>query len=71
MGHGPGDKYGYSREVQDETYVASELAKLWKGTVPITATELDERDKRIAELERQVQDLTRLYVEEYVKKRKP
>jgi len=29
MGHGGGDQYGYSREVQDEQYVASELAKLW------------------------------------------
>lgn len=29
MGHGGGDKYGYAREVLNEQYVASELAKLW------------------------------------------
>jgi integrase len=31
MGHGGGDQYGYSREVLDEQYVASELRKLWAG----------------------------------------
>ncbi len=31
MGHGGGDRYGYSRETTDEKYVASELRKLWIG----------------------------------------
>lgn len=29
MGHGGGDKYGYSREVLDEEYAAKEIEKLW------------------------------------------
>jgi len=49
MGHGPGDKYGYSREVQDETYVASELSKLWKGVTPVTTAEFNERIRELQE----------------------
>jgi hypothetical protein len=36
MGHGGGDQYGYSREVLDEQYVASELRKMWAGQTGTT-----------------------------------
>jgi len=51
MGHGAGDKYGYRRETEDESYVANELTKLWKTVTPITATALDEQNERISKLE--------------------
>lgn len=57
MGHGSRDKYGYSRETTDESYVADELSKLWKTTEVVTATELADRDRRIAQLEAQIEDL--------------
>jgi len=49
MGHGAGDKYGYAREVEDEEYVASELAKIWKRTAVVTEDELASRDKQITD----------------------
>ena len=36
MGHGGGDRYGYSREVLDEQYVALELRKMWAGQTGVT-----------------------------------
>ena len=60
MGHGPGDKYGYSREVQDETYVAGELSKLWKGAVAVTEDQLATRDQEIATLRAEVERLQRI-----------
>lgn len=44
MGHGGGDKYGYSREVLNEQHVASQLEKLWAGQIgaidPLTSGEI-------------------------------
>ncbi len=48
MGHGPADKYGYRRELEDEEYVAAELEKLWNATVPVTVADLKDT---MAELE--------------------
>jgi hypothetical protein len=52
MGHGGGDKYGYSREVLNETYMVRELRKLWEQTKPASETEvkgLQEQIKRLQE----------------------
>jgi len=57
MGHGGGDKYGYSRETLDERYVAKELSKLWGRSEPATVDALRERDQTIEELQQQMQAL--------------
>jgi len=84
MGHG-GDQFGYDRSGVDENFILDGplenkerkggLRRLWEMSPIVDRhtvhAELASRDERIAELERQVQDLTRLYVEEYAKKHKP
>jgi hypothetical protein len=52
MGHGGGDKYGYSREVLNEGYMVKELRKLWEQMKPASETEvkgLQEQIKRLQE----------------------
>lgn len=58
MGHGAPDAYGYRREILDEAYVAVELSKLWKGSKPVTKTDLAERDGMITELTGDLADMT-------------
>jgi hypothetical protein len=41
MGHGGGDRYGYSRETLDERYMAKELAKFWEPTT-VNKEEVDQ-----------------------------
>lgn len=50
MGHGGGDKYGYSRETLDETYLAKQLSKLWNVTTLPNAEEVESLRKEIKEL---------------------
>ena len=57
MGHGGRERYGYSRETTDETYVASELSKLWNAVIPVTLNELESRDRKIEALEKQVRGM--------------
>ena len=59
MGHGGGDKYGYSREVLDEDYCAKELAKLWRPNV-VSGEDLASRDSRIKKLEEELAETERL-----------
>jgi hypothetical protein len=42
MGHGGGDKYGYSRETLDEQYMAKELGKFWEPVKPATEADLQQ-----------------------------
>jgi integrase len=56
MGHGAGDKFGYSREVLDETYVARELSKLWNRIGQQTATTHNLKEQ-ISLLQEQVKEL--------------
>jgi hypothetical protein len=55
MGHGGGDRYGYARETLDESYMATQLTKLWEhtelATVQLTKEneQLKERLKRLEE----------------------
>jgi hypothetical protein len=49
MGHGT-DRYGYSRETLDERYMARELGKLWKPTIP-TKEEVEELRDKLTRLE--------------------
>jgi hypothetical protein len=50
MGHGGGDRYGYSREVLDEKYVAKQLGKLWEPTT-VSKDEVDELRTKLTRLE--------------------
>jgi hypothetical protein len=59
MGHGGRERYGYSRETTDETYVVSELSKLWNATTPVTTEELLARDDKMAK----VSEIARTYLE--------
>jgi integrase len=63
MGHGSREKYGYSRETTDETYVVSELSKLWTATTPVTTEELLARDERMAK----VSEIARSYLESRIR----
>jgi integrase len=57
MGHGSRDKYGYSREMSDESYVATEISKLWTQSVPVTGEELSRAEERIKQQEERIRQL--------------
>lgn len=58
MGHGAGsEKYGYARQVEDESYVAGELSKLWSAATSATSRDLEERDAKIEELHKHLAQL--------------
>jgi integrase len=63
MGHGGRERYGNSRETTNETYVVSELSKLWNATTPVTSAEIESLrsivtgtlQDQIRELEKQIE----------------
>jgi chromosome segregation ATPase len=66
MGHGSQDAYGYSREVQDESYVASELSKLWKASIVVTSDQLEERDRQIQQLRKELNEIRATDIEQQI-----
>lgn len=52
MGHGGGDRYGYSRETLDERYLAKELTKLWEPVKPASEAKLQQAEETIKALQR-------------------
>jgi hypothetical protein len=56
-GHGAGDKYGYSREVLNETYVIGELRKLQAPSVKDLETENRDLQERLKKLEGQFETI--------------
>jgi hypothetical protein len=67
MGHGGRERYGYSREMENESYVVGELSKLWNANVATTTRDLEERDAKIRQLETQVQEIRGALAEEFRK----
>lgn len=64
MGHGSRDRYGYSREMSDESYVTAELSKLWKQSTPITGEELSRAEEKIKELDGKIRGLQLLLAQQ-------
>jgi hypothetical protein len=58
MGHGTRERYGYSREMENESFVVGELSKLWNAATSATTRDLEERDTKIERLEAQVDELS-------------
>jgi len=50
MGHGSRDVHGYSRETEDETFLVSELSKLWNQNTVVSAESLNAAKTELADL---------------------
>jgi hypothetical protein len=59
MGHGGGDRYGYSRETLDEGYMAKQLSKLWEHNAPAKPEELTSLRSENQELREKLEALER------------